>query len=424
MNVAVIVIGDELLLGQVTDTNSGLLARRLAPYGWTVCRVTTVGDDPMAIRDAIARSFEAAQVVLTTGGLGPTKDDITKSVLCEYFGGTLRHDPEVLENVKRIFAHRNISMNRLTATQAEVPTSCRVIQNTVGTAPVMWFDSADGERTLVAMPGVPSETAVVFPEYVLPQLLAKYGGAVEARHCLLLNYGISESALAEHLDEYERTLPEGVHLAYLPVNGMIRLRLDCLAPTQEATDALLDEYSSRLKALVADWLVAERDCTPAEILVEALRSRSMTVATAESCTGGNIAHEITLISGCSDVMVGGVVAYSNDVKRRLLGVDTATLDAHGAVSEPVVKEMAEGVRAATGAALGISTSGIAGPGGGSAEKPVGTVCMAVSIEGVTITATHHFGGSRAQIIARATTAALMMAVDLLKNADNISANIK
>lgn len=413
MKAAVIVIGDELLIGQVTDTNSGMIARALAPLGWSVCQVMTVADDAAAIDDAISRSFAVAPVVLTTGGLGPTKDDITKGVLCRRFGGELRRDEEVLDNVRRVFAAKHLAMNELTAAQADVPTSCRVIPNRVGTAPVMWFEACGGRQVLVAMPGVPSETSVVFPEEVLPRLARHFRTDSAVEHRTLITYGTTESGLAIHLDSFEKELPSGVHLAYLPKDGIIRLRLDSIASEKAVAQDNIERAEARLRELTAPWLVADHDTTPAEMLLEKARESGVTIATAESCTGGNIAHRITLTAGCSDVMLGGVVAYCNDVKEKLLGVSHATLEAHGAVSEQTVREMAEGTCRATGARLGIATSGIAGPVGGSEAKPVGTVCIGASLDGLTVSHTYHFGGSRRQIIERSTTAAIMMAVRLL-----------
>lgn len=416
MKTAIIVIGDELLIGQVTDTNSGMLARTMAPYGWDVATVITVSDDPEAIHAAIMRGFEQAQVVLTTGGLGPTKDDITKRVLMNIFGGEMRRDEAVLANVKRIFAHKGLRLNPLTEAQADVPTSCRVIQNEVGTAPIMWFQDDKG-RVLVAMPGVPSETAAMFGKSVMPSLLTYFSNNETIEHRTIVVYGISESDLAGRLDTFETSLPEGMHLAYLPHDGIIRLRLDCrrkdtdAAKVKEITDRKLDE----LKRIVEPWLVADSDLTPAEMLLSRLYERRLTVATAESCTGGNIAHLITLIPGSSAAMLGGIVSYSNDVKMRLLGVNADTLNSLGAVSEDVARQMSQGTRRATGADLGISTSGIAGPGGGSEAKPVGTVCMSVSLGDRTISVTRHFGGNRRQIIGRASVAAIMMAVQLIDN---------
>lgn len=401
-NVEVIVIGDELLLGQVTDTNSGEIARRLGPSGLTVSRVTVVGDNGADIRRAIDAALASADIVITTGGLGPTKDDITKSVMTEIFGGELRLDEATLENVRDVVARRSITLNALTEAQAMVPTSCEVIQNRVGTAPIMWFER-DG-KVLVAMPGVPFETREMLVREVAPRLVRRFVGGEVAAHKTVITHGIIESALAELLEPWEESLPDGYHLAYLPRPGLVRLRID--GPAGETLDALHRDLTERLGA----YVLADDDLTPPEILLNELRDRSLTLATAESCTGGNIAHELTLIAGSSDVFAGGVVSYSNDVKMKLLSVSADTLAAHGAVSEEVVAEMARGAREATGADVAVATSGIAGPSGAVPGKPVGTVCMGVATPRGVVTATGHFPGNRARVIDRATMEVIIMAI--------------
>lgn len=410
MKTSVIVIGDELLIGQVTDTNSGFLARHMAPYGWEVGDVQTVADDADAIRRAIDRALESSPVVLTTGGLGPTKDDITKTVLRDYFGGEMRMRPDVLENVKDIFRRRGIALNPLTEAQAIVPTSADVIQNRVGTAPIMWFERPEG-GVLVAMPGVPFETREMFTTEVFPRLLAKFSSDIAVAHRTVIAEGISESALAMRLEQWETSLPSYLHLAYLPKPGIIRLRLDGHHHDAAFIESETDRYAEDLIRLCGDNFLFAGDLTPAEILLEKLKERDMTVATAESCTGGNIAHLITSIPGSSQAMLGGVVSYSNSVKHSLLGVSTESLAVHGAVSIPVVEQMAAGACKATGADIAMATSGIAGPGGGSEEKPVGTVCIAVAkSDGTVQSRTYHFPGSRDRVIDRASQTALIMAI--------------
>lgn len=376
MKVSIIVIGDELLLGQVTDTNSGEIARHIAPYGWEVEDVQTVGDEAHEITRAINRAFELSDVVLTTGGLGPTKDDITKQVLRDYFGGELKEDPEVLANVMDVVGRRGFKINKLTAAQAIVPTSCRVIQNRVGTAPIMWFEK-DG-RVLVSMPGVPFETREMFQSEVFPQLRKRFKSNVDIEHAVLMVTDYTESALAEKIAPWEEALPAYLHLAYLPKPGLIRLRIDGAHHDKEFITSEVRRAASELHDMLGNAVIATEDLTPAQILLKACEAKGMTLTTAESCTGGNIAHEITLIPGSSAVFTGGIVSYSNEVKMRLLGVNGETLAANGAVSIPVVEEMARGALSATGADIAVATSGIAGPDGGSAEKPVGTVCMAVA----------------------------------------------
>lgn len=410
MKTSIIVIGDELLIGQVTDTNSGFIARHIAPYGWEVADVQTVADEPTAIRRAIDRSFESSDVVLTTGGLGPTKDDITKSVLRDYFGGEMKMRDDVLENVKEIFRHRGIKLNTLTEQQAVVPTSAEVIQNRVGTAPIMWFERQGG-GVLVAMPGVPFETQQMFTSEVFPRLLDKFASDIAVAHRTVIAEGISESALAIRLEKWESSLPPYMHLAYLPKPGLIRLRLDGHHHDIKYINRETNRYAEELIGLCGENFLYDGDKTPAEILLEKLIEKHLTVATAESCTGGNIAHLITSIPGSSQAMKGGVVAYSNSVKSQLLEVGELTLARHGAVSLPVVEEMAVGACRATGADIAMATSGVAGPGGGTDEKPVGTVCIAVAkSDGKTESRTFRFPGSRDRVIDRASQTALIMAI--------------
>lgn len=418
MKVSIIVIGDELLLGQVTDTNSGDIARHIAPYGWEVNDVQTVGDEAGEIRLAIDRAFELSDVVLTTGGLGPTKDDITKTVMCDYFGGELKEDPEVLANVLDVVSRRGFKINKLTAAQAIVPTSCRVIQNRVGTAPIMWFEK-DG-KVLVSLPGVPFETREMFTTEVFPQLCEKFRTDVDIEHAVLMVTDYTESGLAEKIAPWEEALPEYLHLAYLPKPGLIRLRIDGAHRDKDFITAEVRRAAGELVEMLGDAVIATDDLTPAEILLRRCRERGLKLATAESCTGGNIAHEITLIAGSSDVFAGSVVSYSNEVKMTVLGVGAETLEANGAVSLPVVREMAEGALRAIGAQVAVATSGIAGPGGGSKEKPVGTVCMAAAVvtpDGRTLceTETHHFPGNRRRVIEASTTRVLIKAIKLLRS---------
>lgn len=417
MQLSVIVIGDELLLGQVTDTNSGEIARHIAPYGWEVNDVQAVGDEAEEIRRAIDPAFELSDVIITTGGLGPTKDDITKGVLRDYFGGELVEDPAVLENVKQVVSSKGFRLNDLTAAQAIVPTSCRVIQNRVGTAPIMWFER-DG-KVLVAMPGVPFETREMFQSEVFPQLREKYRTNVDIEHAVLMVTNYTESGLAEYIAAWEEALPPHLHLAYLPKPGLIRLRIDGAHPDKAFITEEVRRAAAELHEMLGDAVIATDDLTPAQILLKECGRLGLTLASAESCTGGNIAHELTLIPGSSEVFVGSVVSYSNEVKMNLLGVGAKTLEENGAVSLPVVREMAEGVLRATGAKVAVATSGIAGPGGGSEEKPVGTVCIAAALltpEGMTLceAETYHFAGTRSRIIESSTTRALIKAIKLLR----------
>ena len=413
MKTAIITIGDELLIGQVVDTNSGSIARMIDPAGWSIEWVKVIHDDADAIMQAVDEAFAVADVVLTTGGLGPTKDDITKLTLCKYFGGELRHNPDVLENIKEIFQRRGIQLNALTEAQALVPTSCRVIQNRVGTAPIMWFERNDG-KVLVSMPGVPFETLQMFQAEVFPQLLKKFHSNEHIAHRCIIVEGLTESKVAMQLDEWEDALPDFIHLAYLPKPGIIRLRLDGHHPDNNLLQSTLDKLHAQLCQRFADNLLADADLTPEEALLLRLRDKKFTLATAESCTGGNIAHRITAIAGCSDCYYGSIVSYANDVKINILGVKKESIEAQGVVSEEVVAQMAEGARKAVGTDCAIATSGIAGPSGATPNKPVGTVCIAIATPERTIASTYHFPGTRDRVIDRASTTAITLLAMALK----------
>lgn len=412
MNIGIIVIGDELLIGQVVDTNSGDIARMIAPAGWQVGEVRTVHDDACAMRHAIEEMMACHDVVLTTGGLGPTKDDITKATLRDIFGGEMRMDYGVLAHVEEVFRKRGLRMNDLTRSQAIVPDSCKVIHNALGTAPVMWFER-DG-KVLVAMPGVPFETRHAFANEVLPRLLDRFSDRSVLGHRTLVIVDITESDLAERLSEWENGLQTGLHLAYLPQAGYIRLRIDCAGTNEEEVHLTLDEAVQWLKDTLGEHVLADEDLTPEQLLMQELKARTLTFGCAESCTGGNIAHRMTMLPGVSEMFMGSVTAYSNDVKMHLLGVDAKVLADNGAVSEPVAFQMAEGACRALGVGCAVATSGIAGPGGGSAEKPVGMVCMGFVTPQRSVSRTFRFPGDRGRVIDRATTVALLEMVKMLR----------
>ena len=415
MTLSIIIIGDEILLGQVTDTNSGEIARTLGPQGWEVATTQVVGDSAEAITAAVLRAMDASDLVITTGGLGPTKDDITKLVLAKIFGGEMREDHEVLENVKRVFAKRNLQLNKLTCSQAMVPSSCRVIQNRYGTAPIMWFER-DG-KVLVSMPGVPFEAVGMLHDVIADEVARRFSPDKTYLHHTLIASGLPESALAEKLEPFEASLPGNMHLAYLPQPGYIRLRLDgTFAASDCDASRVFDEQLQALKAELGSLLLYDGDATVAEILLQRLRAHGYTVASAESCTGGNIAHAITSIAGSSDCFLGSVVSYSNSVKSGVLGVSQQNLDQYGAVSEQVVRQMAEGARRVIGADCAMATSGIAGPGGATEGKPVGTVWMAVSTPSGTVAEVKHLPGNRGRVIDRATTEVMLM---LIRELDQI-----
>ncbi len=417
MKLSIIVIGTEILIGQVTDTNSGYISRMLGADGWITTGVRVVDDNAADIRDAVETALAESDLVITTGGLGPTKDDITKGVLASIFGGGMRYDAAVAANVEEIFARRGLILNDLTRAQALVPESCRVIQNRLGTAPVMWFER--NGKVLISMPGVPFETEGMMQRAVRDEIRRHFAPDTVVRHHTMIVSGITESDLAQHLATWEEALPDGLHLAYLPVPGYIRLRLDGIMPppagnTATPLDSIFDTNLDSLRRLLGHHLLHDGDATPAEILLDILKNRNLTMASAESCTGGNIAHAITSVPGSSECFLGGVVSYANSVKENVLGVSAADLKAHGAVSQPVVEQMTLGVCSLTGADCAVATSGIAGPGGGTPAKPVGTVWIAVRWPGGSESRLCHFAGDRSRVIERATAEAILMLVRRLR----------
>ena len=314
-------------------------------------------------------------------------------------------DSDTLENVREVFRRRGLHMNSLTESQAMVPSSCTVIKNELGTAPVMWFER--NGKVLVAMPGVPFETRNAFSKEVLPRLLRHFGQTATILHSTLIITDITESDLAERIADIENALPPQLHLAYLPNPGYIRLRLDATGMEETRLHGMLSDAVSALRKNLGDKVLAEHDATPEEILKDILVEKGLTFATAESCTGGNIAHRFTMLPGASDVFAGGVVSYANEVKLNVLGVDAGIIATLGAVSEPVAAAMAEGACRVLGTGCAVATSGIAGPGGGTPDKPVGTVCMAFATPAGTHTVTVHLPGDRGRVIDRASTTALI-----------------
>jgi nicotinamide-nucleotide amidase len=382
-NISIITIGDELLIGQVIDTNSAWMAQELNKNGFRVNRRVAIGDDRNEILKALDAESTGADVILITGGLGPTTDDITKTVLCEYFNTGLVINEEALMNVKNIFTkilHRPLIERNLK--QAEVPASCVVIQNKRGTAPGMLFEKNNG--IFVSMPGVPHEMKGMMTENVIPYIQQRFGKDFIS-HRTLLTAGVGESTLADHIEDFESALPDSIRLAYLPNYGMVRLRLTALGKDAAGLNAQLDHLFADLKSRVAEWMVTDEDISLQEMLGKILTSRKETLSTAESCTGGHVAALITSIAGSSAYFRGSVIAYDNSVKKKMLGVDPGILSAHGAVSEETVCAMVRGAIHSLETDYAIATSGIMGPGGGSETKPVGTVWIAAGNAGEIIT---------------------------------------
>ena len=372
---SIITIGDELLIGQVIDTNSAFIAQELNKAGVWVKRRVAVGDSKEEIIRALDEESRDTNIIIITGGLGPTADDITKPVLAEYFGGKLIVNEEVKKHLiylfEQVFRRPIIERN---LKQAEVPDVCTVLPNARGTAPGMWFEK--NGKVFVSLPGVPHEMKGLIINEVVPRLQQAFSMPFIA-HRTLLTAGIGESFLAETILHWEERLPAHLKLAYLPNYGMVRLRITGWATDKEQLEKELEAEFVALKTLVREWLVTDEDNTLQMALSKLLRSLNKTMATAESCTGGYIAHLITAIPGASTIFKGGIISYDNEIKIRELHVSPATLRSAGAVSEEVVKEMASGALAAMNTDYAVAVSGIMGPDGGTTEKPVGTVWVAV-----------------------------------------------
>jgi len=403
MRAEIITIGDELLIGQVVDTNSAWMAERLNEAGIELYQITSVHDSREHIIAALDEAFSRVDIVLTTGGLGPTKDDITKHVLCEYFGTHLIEDTRVRTHIEQLYAHRPDVLNRLTATQWQVPECADILENRVGSAPLMVFHK-DG-KILASMPGVPYEMKIAMEEQIMPYLSHQLSAiSRQIYHKTLQVTGIPESSLAILLEDFEASMPETLHLAYLPKDGIIRLRLSSYGGM---TEDEVETWFEELKRLTAEYRIADTD-EPLEVLVgRILTERGQTIATAESCTGGKLAALLNKHSGSSAFYKGSVVAYSNEVKEQVLKVNKEYLDQYGAVSEQVVALMALGVKRLLNTDFALATSGVAGPTGGTPEKPVGTVWIAVATPDKVYTECFQLGKLREQVTDRACQKALV-----------------
>ncbi len=411
MQATIITIGDEILIGQIVDTNSVSIARRLNAAGIVVHEKCSIGDSREEIIAAIRRAELSSQVVIITGGLGPTKDDITKKTLAELFHSAMRFDEGVAEHVERMLAERGIAFNALNRSQAEVPEVCTVLHNAHGTAPGMWFE--DAGRVIVSLPGVPFEMEHLMEDEVMPRLKEHFA-LRQIVHRTLITAGLAESLLAERIEQWEEALPPYLKLAYLPAAGIVRLRLSAYEVEGQAVSEEIERQFAELRTLIPDYVVGFETATVEEQVHHTLIERRATLALAESCTGGKIASKFTAMAGASAYLLAGVVAYANEAKTNILGVDAELIRRHGAVSEEVARAMAEGVRRLTGADYALSTTGIAGPTGGSAEKPVGTVWFALATPTETIALKHACGTDRGQAIDRATAYAIRLLRDKLQ----------
>jgi nicotinamide-nucleotide amidase len=409
-------IGDELLIGQVVNTNAAFIGQQMSAAGFELTDVITIGDDGQAIRDTVTSALAKTDVVIMTGGLGPTKDDITKTIICDIFQRELVMDEPTLQHVTEIFASRGMDLTETNRQQALVPQGCTVLSNPLGTAPGLWIEQ-DG-KVLIALPGVPFEMEKLIKDEVMPRLEANKKDQHAILHRVLQCTNISESGLSDLLENFEQQLPPELKLAYLPKPGIIRLRLTARGDNKESLKALLDQHFNELKKLTAEYAFTDEDIEIEEVVGRLLAKSGKTLATAESCTGGYVAHLITSVPGSSRYFQGSLVSYSNDIKRDLLNVREDNLKRRGAVSEQVVSDMALNAMGLFDVDYTIATSGIAGPDGGTKEKPVGTVWIAVATPVRLATREFRFGSrtGRKQIIERAARAALnMLRVEIEKD---------
>lgn len=403
MRAEIITIGDEILIGQIVDTNSAWMGQQLNLHGIEVYQITSVHDSRAHILEALANAERNADLVLITGGLGPTKDDITKKCLCEYFQTELVFYPEVLEHVKALLSSRNVEINQLNRDQALLPAGCTVLHNPVGTASGMWFER--NNTVFVSMPGVPFEMEAIMSGEVFPRLIKK-GIMQSIVHKTILTQGLPESMLAEKIEHWENALPPFIKLAYLPSALMVRLRLSAYGNDQAMLENEIDRQVKSLLKIIPDQVFGFDNDNLALVIGRMLVESAQTIAVAESCTGGNIAHSITSNPGSSAWFKGGVVAYSNEIKNRLLNVPAEMLEKYGAVSQQVAEAMAVGARKALNADYALATTGIAGPDGGTPEKPVGTVWIAVAGPSGVVSEKFIFRHNRERNIIRSTQTAL------------------
>ncbi len=401
----ILTIGDEILIGQIINTNASWMAQQMNLAGYSVVHMTTVSDDGFAITRAIDQAFGRSDIVLMTGGLGPTKDDITKQTLSEYFNSPLVVDKEALDHVSAFFAARGYELTKTNYYQAEVPEGCTVLKNNHGTAPGMLFEREG--KVLVSMPGVPLEMKNLMKEKVIPYLKQIFKGQ-EILHKTVMTHGMGESHLSDRIRDWEDALPEHIKLAYLPRPGIVRLRLSAAGDDRKMLVADIEKQVRRLEKLIPELIFGFDDEPFEKVIGNLLKKRRQTLSTAESCTGGSIASRITSVPGSSEYFKGSVVAYENSVKKTVLRVSEKDLETDGAVSQAVVEQMATGARNLLETNFAIATSGIAGPDGGTDDKPVGTVWIAVASEKEVRSRRFQFGNNRERNIERSVLSGLNM----------------
>ncbi|MEZ5000206.1 MAG: competence/damage-inducible protein A [Bacteroidales bacterium] len=405
MQAEIITIGDELLIGMTVDTNSAWIATELTGIGFKVYQITSISDSKEHILNALDEALSRSELVLVTGGLGPTSDDITKETIAEYFDSRLVTNKQVLDNISGFLKNRGLEMNDNNRRQALVPEKCTVLPNKAGTAPGMLFER-DG-HIMVSMPGVPYEMKHIMEQQVIPYV-KNYFKREAISYRLVMTYGTFEAKLAEILEEFEKELPGDIKLAYLPTAGIIKLRLTATAPTENEALKKIDFQIDKLEKIIPEFIYGYDGITLEESTGQLLKKNGLTVSLAESCTGGNISRMVTSVPGSSGYFTGSVVAYDNKIKISELGVSEKVIEKYGAVSEQVAAMMAEGIRQRFGTEYGLATTGVAGPGGGTDDKPVGTVWIAVSSEKGIMARKFNTGQQRETNIRRSSLAALNM----------------
>lgn len=405
MNATIVTIGDELLIGQVVDTNAAWLGKKLTEAGIKVREMISISDAPEHITSTLDKIIGVSDVVIMTGGLGPTKDDLTKETLVKYFDGNLVMDEVVLRKIEEFFKARGRKVIDSNRRQALVPDNCIILPNENGTAQGMWF-TRDNTH-VISIPGVPYEMKPLAEDHIIPRLLDTFSMPA-LMHKTVMTQGVPESYLAELIRKWEEALPECMNLAYLPRPGIVRLRLSVSGQCTKEGEKMLNEQVSKLLEIIPEHVFGFDDVDIQEVIGSLLRERGLTLATAESCTGGQIAEMITSVAGSSDYYLGSVIAYNNDIKIQELDVSKEKLMEHGAVSQEVVEEMALGILKRFKADFSLATSGIAGPGGGTQEKPVGTVWIAVASNDQLISRKFLFGGNRQRNIEQSSIMAISM----------------
>lgn len=410
MKATIVTIGDEILIGQILDTNTRYISQALNRIGIVVHQQISIGDTAQQITTTLDQALSTTDLTIITGGLGPTKDDITKHTLTAYFNSELVYNQEVGDFVSQLLARRGIAFTELNRGQAMVPKCCTVLHNAHGTAPGMMFEH-DG-KIVISLPGVPFEMRHLIDDKVIPMLAERFT-LKSIIHRTMITSGIPESLLAERIAAWENALPEMLHLAYLPAPNIVRLRLSAYQVEGQSVGKIIDQQFELLRQIIPQAVVGFEDASVEQLLHNALIERGEKLSVAESCTGGNIASKFTAMAGASAYFMAGVVSYSNDAKSDILGVNPELIATYGAVSEQVAIAMAEGVKRVGKSDYGIATTGIAGPSGGSAEKPVGTVWFGISTPNRTFAVMKNCGTDRGQIIERATAHAIRLLYDNL-----------